>query len=374
MLFDNLFDDFNPFGTYTYRQPRPQTSTMFRNDNRSIMVRKLVNDEYNYMCFDCHREISELNFFDLKNGIFLCNHCAQKHARLSKEITQPMTGSIKLLEEKDLLILYYGGNRKLYDFIKKHYPLLENMEINEKYATKAMDYYRHLLRAQAYDEPQPNMPGKKKAYTSIFAKEESPVKEVREQKHQNKNKNIRERRMKDTDENNNDNDDDLGNFLRSTFFGDDLFNRNKRKVQEEEEEGREKEREEEEEKDEEEKDEEEKDEEEKEEKEEENDLKKEPADINKKETDEIDDAGMKIEKRKNSLKEKEEEKIPKTERVINHREEPKKIEKEEKKEEKKENENTVKVNTVNTLTINQIGELSRYPDALEIDGMECVCE
>ena len=37
----------------------------------------------------------------------------------------------------------------------------------------------------------------------------------------------------------------------------------------------------------------------------------------------------------------------------------------------KEKENDIKVNTVNTLTINQIGEMSRYPDAMEIDGMEC---
>jgi hypothetical protein len=111
------------------------------------------------------------------------------------------------------------------------------------------------------------------------------------------------------------------------------------------------------------------------EKEEENNLKADPADINKKETDEIDDAGMKIEKRKNSLEEKKEEKIPKTERTINQEPKYKKIEKKEKIEEKKvNNEDNIKINAVNTLTINQIGELSNYPDALEIDGMECVCE
>ena len=150
MFFDNLFDDFDPFGTYSYRQPRPQTSTTFRNDNRSIMIRKLLNDEFNYMCFDCHRELSELNFFDLKNGIFLCSNCAQHHMRLSKEITQPRTGNIRALEEKDLLILYYGGNKNLFDFIQKYYPLLENMQIKEKFSSKAMDYYRKLLRSKAY--------------------------------------------------------------------------------------------------------------------------------------------------------------------------------------------------------------------------------
>ena len=336
MFFDNLFDDFNPFGSYTYRQPRNQTSRLFRNDNHSMILRKIQDDEYNYMCFDCHTELEDLDYFDLKNGIFLCRNCAQQHARLSKEITQPMTGKIRGLDEKDLLILYYGGNKNLFDFIKRHYPLLENMQMKEKYATKAMDYYRKLLRSKIYDESEPNMPGKKKAYTSIFQKKASPAREL-------KNKNIRQRRIKETDREND--DDDIGNILRSTFFGDDLFNRNKRKAKQEEED---------------------------------NYLKTEPADINKKHNDETDDAGMKVQQRKNSYNNENEEKEVKTQRTVNH--EPKhqkKEENEEKKEEKMDNDN-IKENTTNTLTINQIGELSAYPDALEIDGMEseseCECQ
>ena len=355
MFFDNLFDDFNPFGSYTYRQPRqqrPQTSTIYRNDNRSIMVRKLVNDEYNYMCFDCHRELSELNFFDLKNGIFLCNSCAQQHARLSKEITQPMTGSIRALEEKDLLILYYGGNKNLFDFIKNHFPLLDNMQLKEKYATKAMDYYRKLLRSKAYDETEPNMPGKKKAYTSIFQKKVSPARE--------NHKNIRNRRIRrENDGDEEDNDDGLGNFFRSTFFGDDLFNRKKRNTQKEEE-REEKERE--------------SDEEREKETEEDSQLNTEPAVLNKNENDELDDAGMKRQQRKISLgdtNEIKEENIPKTYRTIVH--EPK-IKKMEKKEVKSNDDKSIKANRINTLTINQIGELSNYPDAMEIDGMECMSE
>ena len=336
MFFDNLFDDFNPFGSYTYRQPRNQTSRHIRNDNHSMILRKIQDDEYNYMCFDCHTELEDLDYFDLKNGIFLCRNCAQQHARLSKEITQPMTGKIRGLDEKDLLILYYGGNKNLFDFIKRHYPLLENMQMKEKYATKAMDYYRKLLRSKIYDESEPNIPGKKKAYPSIFQKKASPAREP-------KNKNIRQRRIKETDREND--DDDIGNILRSTFFGDDLFNRNKRKAKQEEED---------------------------------NYLKTEPADINKKHNDETDDAGMKVQQRKNSYNNENEEKEVKTQRTVNH--EPKhqkKEENEEKKEEKMDNDN-IKVNTTNTLTINQIGELSAYPDALEIDGMEseseCECQ
>ena len=111
MFFDDIFNDYDPFDAYSYRQPRPQTASLFRNDNRSIILRKLLNDEYNYMCFDCHRELRDLDYFDLKNGIFLCYNCAQEHAKLPKEISQPMTGNIRSLEENDLLLLYYGGNK-----------------------------------------------------------------------------------------------------------------------------------------------------------------------------------------------------------------------------------------------------------------------
>ena len=327
MFFDNLFDDFDPFGTYTYRQPRKQAPRVFRNDNHSMILRKIQDDEYNYMCFDCHRELDDLDYFDLKNGIFLCCNCAQQHARLSKEITQPMTGKIRALDEKDLLILYYGGNKNLFDFIKRHYPLLENMQIKEKYATKAMDYYRKLLRSKIYDESEPNMPGKKKAYTSIFQKKASPAREQ-------KNKNIRQRRIEETEREND--EDDINNILRSTFFGDDLYNRNKRKTRQEEDDY----------------------------------LKTEPADINKKDEDETDGAGMKVQPRKNSYNNENEEKEVKTQRTVNHEVNH---QKKEENEEKMDNDN-IKVNTSNTLTINQIGELSTYPDALEIDGMESECE
>ena len=328
MFFDNLFDDFNPFGTYTYRQPRPQTASMFKNDNKSIILRKLVNDEYNYMCFDCHKEISDLEYFDLKNGIFLCPNCAQQHAKFSKEITQPMTGSINSLEEKDLLLLYYGGNKNLLDFIRRHFPLLENMQPKEMYATKAMDYYRKLIRSKAYDEPEPGMPGKKKGYHSILQK--SPATERKP-----KQNNIRDRRTIGPF----DRDEDRDNIFSSTFFGDDLFNRNKqnqrkRTFNDEED----------------------------------NYLRTEPADINKHENDEKDDAGMKVEKRNNSHENKEKE--CKTERKIN---EPKykKIERKTKHENKENKEEEIKVNVPNILTINQIGEMTMYPEAMEIDGMEC---
>ena len=323
MLFDNLFNDFNPYGTYTYRQPRRQEFPLFEDDNRSIIIRNLQEDEYNYICFDCHREMDNLNYFDLKNGIFLCYNCAQQHAKLSKEITQPMTGNIKSLDEKELLLLYYGGNKNLLEFIRNHFPLLENMNKKDMYATKAMDYYRKLIRAKAYDEREPDMPGKKKGYTSIFQKKVSPAREQRK-------KNIRDRRIRDPF----DRDEDRDNIFSSTFFGDDLFNRNRQNQRK------------------------------KEYNDEANYYTTEPADINKNDSDENDDAGMKKEKRSDSHDKKDtQQKYKKIET------QSKKAKNKQKSNEAKENEK--KVITNNTLTINQIGELSRYPDAMEIDEMEC---
>ena len=322
MFFDNLFSDFNPFGSYTYRQPRRSQPVSYPDENKSIILRKLFNDEYNYICFDCHCEMDSLNYFDMKNGIFLCYSCAQRHTQLPKEVSLVMAGNIRNLEEKDLLIFYYGGNRNLIDFIKRHFPLLENMQPKEMYCSKAMDYYRKLLRSKAFDEEEPDMPGKKKGYKSIFfnkVNNPSPTKENHRQSRNNYEENERNESNKENNEDNyNDNDND--NIFSSTFFGDDLFGRNRRNQRK---------------------------------RHEDNYMKTEPAVINntKKEKNAAEP--------ENSFK-----KVNKTKINENNRK---------KEENKKEEKTETKTNTQikNTITINQIGEIDRYPDAMEIDGMEC---
>jgi hypothetical protein len=324
MFFDNLFSDFNPFSSYTYRQPRRQEPLSYPDDNRTIILRKLLNDEYNYMCFDCHCETSSLNYFDIKNGNFLCYTCAQKHTHLPKEVSLVMTGNIRNLEEKDLLILYYGGNRNLIEFIRRHFPLLENMQMKEMYSSKAMDYYRKLLRSKAFDEEEPEMPGKKKGYKSIFFNKVNNQSPSRENQRQSRNTENRERY--EENENNKENaEDNFNDLFSSTFFGDDLFGRNRRNQRKRNEEN--------------------------------NYMKTEPAVINKKK-EEKDDANN----------EPTFKKINKTKINESHNNEKKE---ENKTEVKTPNTETQNIQIKNVITINQIGELSRYPDAMEIDGMEC---
>jgi len=342
MFFDDLFDNFDPFDTHSYRHQTNQSSSLFRNDDRSIILRKILNDEYNYMCFDCHREIRDLDYFDLKNGIFLCYSCAQKHTKLPKEISQPVARNISSLKESDLLLFYFGGNQNLFDFIRRNYPLLENMNINNMYSTKAMEYYRKMLRAKVYDEPEPNMPRKKEAYHSIFQKKVNPTKK------NNYYKNIRSHRLRDREDNDNNND----NFFSQTFFGDDLFSRNKRNQKENE-------------------------------RKEDTYFRLEPADI-RKEENEKDDTRMEIENSDNNddnqnihdsydnneTEDEENPEKPQSKRERNFMPMNNKISKNQKIVEENKNINDDIV-CDNPVTINQIGELSLYPDAKEIDGMDC---
>ena len=78
--FNNLFDGLdNNFDDYGYRTLR------YNNDNRQIILRKLYNDDMNYLCFDCHKKV-EMSYIDLKNGIFLCLHYTKKQSSLPKEV------------------------------------------------------------------------------------------------------------------------------------------------------------------------------------------------------------------------------------------------------------------------------------------------
>lgn len=166
MYFNNLFNNFPYFSNYSYPQCRPEAT--YTNNNNSIIINKLLRDEYNYYCFDCHRQSNAIKYFDIKNAIFLCYNCAVQHSNMPKEITEVMAGDIHNLEERYLLILYYGGNQNLNNFIRRNFPLLEKMDKRKIYSTKALDYYRKLIRSKAYNEPEPYLPRRLEGYNSIF--------------------------------------------------------------------------------------------------------------------------------------------------------------------------------------------------------------
>ena len=170
MYFNNLFNNFFPFrNSYSFR-PQSAQQTHYEDDIRSInIIQKILSERTNYFCFDCGRQINELNYFDLKNAIFLCYNCAIQHQKYPKEISEVVTGNLKALNQSYLMSLYYGGNKNLIDFIRSNYPLLEKKGRKNIYTTKALDYYRKLIYSKINNLREPCKPRILDGYNSIYS-------------------------------------------------------------------------------------------------------------------------------------------------------------------------------------------------------------
>ena len=65
MYFNNMFNNFFPFrNSYSFRPQNSQQSSY--QDPRIIMSQKILSDKSNFYCFDCGRQLNDLNYFDLK--------------------------------------------------------------------------------------------------------------------------------------------------------------------------------------------------------------------------------------------------------------------------------------------------------------------
>ena len=104
MFLNNLFNN-NSNNSYK-NQPRRSQDPFYRNDTRSIIINKLLNDDNNYICFDCYKKRNLIKFYDIKNAIFLCYNGTLNHTHLSNYITEVVAGDFRTLDEKFLLLLY----------------------------------------------------------------------------------------------------------------------------------------------------------------------------------------------------------------------------------------------------------------------------
>ena len=170
MYFNNLFNNFFPFrNSYSFR-PQSAQQVPYQEDKRYPNIsQKILSEHSNYFCFDCGRQLNELNYFDLKNAIFLCYNCAIQHQKYPKEISEVVTGNLKALNQNYLMPLYYGGNKNLIDFIRSNYPLLEKKGRKNIYTTKALDYYRKLIYAKINNLREPCKPRILDGYNSIYS-------------------------------------------------------------------------------------------------------------------------------------------------------------------------------------------------------------
>ena len=117
-----------------------------RNNNSNIkklsIIKSIRSDELNNECFDCGSYNPE--FISINNAIFLCRNCALFHLNFDDNISRIINNNLYNLEEKELYYLYFGGNRKLFEFIYLN-PKLNKYKADLLYKTKELRYYRYKL-------------------------------------------------------------------------------------------------------------------------------------------------------------------------------------------------------------------------------------
>ena len=108
-------------------------------------ILEINQEENNKKCFDC--QSPNPKYISLYNGIFICHNCVNDiHNKLGANISLILDNNLNNLSIKDIQYLYYGGNKKLLDFINYEYPTLKSLSKNKLYLTKAMEYYRQWLK------------------------------------------------------------------------------------------------------------------------------------------------------------------------------------------------------------------------------------
>ena len=97
----------------------------------------------NSTCCDCGME--KPKWASLNNGIFLCLKCAGIHRSLGVDISTIRSLQIDSWTDKQILYLTNGGNNKLKQ-IWEEYGINSNSSVENKYKSKACDYYRKYLK------------------------------------------------------------------------------------------------------------------------------------------------------------------------------------------------------------------------------------
>ena len=116
-------------------------------------IQEIVSLDENSKCFDCGTQ--KPKWSSINNGIFLCLKCAGIHRNLGVNISLIRSLQIDSWDEKQILFLKKGGNEKLKNFLNE-YNITSNNSIDEKYKSKASDYYRKNLRNEVEKELNPN--------------------------------------------------------------------------------------------------------------------------------------------------------------------------------------------------------------------------
>ena len=188
-------------------------------------IEDILKEKYNKRCFDCKKLNPDI--ISLYNGIFICKECARIiHSKLNNKINLLVDNNLQNLSSKGIKYLYYGGNKKLSDFVNYEYPLLKSIKKNKFYMTKAMYYYRQWLKYLVYGGKKPLKPSFEDCY-NVYFKEDKNKKSDQEHK--------KEKDIKCINQNfDNERENNYGNFQKVTkkeqkkYIPDNNYQKNKK--------------------------------------------------------------------------------------------------------------------------------------------------
>ena len=110
-------------------------------------------DEKNIFCIDCG--IDKIDYVSINNGIIICSDCYEKHKNFGYKISYLKSFSEKW-DNYLLRFIQLGGNSKFFKFLYQYN--LNELPIEKKYKTKAIEFYRQKLKSEVmgFDPPQLN--------------------------------------------------------------------------------------------------------------------------------------------------------------------------------------------------------------------------
>ena len=132
-------------------------------------IKAIMREDSNHICIDCNKGKSD--YISLNNACFICKTCFKFHQKFPVSISKTIKNNLNSLNLKELQYLYFGGNKKLLEFMKYEYPKLIKLSPTIAYKTIAMEYYRHWLKYLIEGGNKPHKPDMEIAYKSIDDKD-----------------------------------------------------------------------------------------------------------------------------------------------------------------------------------------------------------
>ena len=146
--------------------------------SKNRKIQEIYKDELNNECFDCGNENPD--FISANNGIFICKKCMGIHYQFTDDVSLIIKNNLFLLNEEQINYIYFGGNRKLLQFVTYEFPQLQNLQPEIMYKTQAMQYYRDNLYYLVEGGEKPIPPNDSFAYKLVSDMINYPLTEKRE--------------------------------------------------------------------------------------------------------------------------------------------------------------------------------------------------